>query len=427
MLKYRKKCFVLCMAAVLSVSFIGGENVIAEENWDETLSILRQVREAEKQLRESPRNEGREEVAEGLLQRHSDEIQKAAEEALPAAAVLLYWKARLHLLAGDSEAFRRMGAELAAGKTVAPEVWEGFIRTTDEREKQRQLEAKLGRLLPVSRYGQRRDTLESKSYFHVDAGQPIIPGDRGEQLKRIAELLERFGNPECVRDAWLEFIYGGHPARLTVRITRRDGWLSEATGDAWLRVAELEYKLTGIEKAAEYLAKAMIFGSEKHFRLGEEIIEDWKSDERELDIDEEISEVKMIAEDFKIEDIFELSMHHYRELNLHPRAVRLFQSLEEITGNKKLEVGKFPRPPRQPERLLEELDKATPAQIQEAFIAEWIDLVKHYNMGREKSILFGQPADIEEQIRNITIPPPVQQEVVKDLAEELQELLEDNQ
>lgn len=266
----------------------------------------------------------------------------------------------------------------------------------------------LGKILPVSSYGSRSNVcLSEGGTVATSQPFPILMGVSADTS--TAELAERvYKYPEPVRDAWLEFAYiGRDPA--WYNLSSADADWRDRVADAWLRVAQLEYEISGPEVAANYLAKAMVGGTERHFRLGKRLIRRWEKSPAEpwknRKPPRDRYELKATA---RGEEVYKLAQK-YRESNLHPRSIRILGQLDEMVGDKK-----FGWPPKQ----------ALP-KIRKEWMKEWIEIVekRRDGVGFDHYVLLGQRANTREQIRNITVPPPVRESVVKELAKKLPEII----
>lgn len=383
-----------CIALLLMLAATAGAN--ENMKWDNMIELTEAVREAEQRLRKIDKDEELRETSKEIISTMVDDEWREQVSKSAGKTFFRFWEARLYRLAGREESALQLSKELVAERSVAPEIGKVLLVNVANRKELLKYHLQFGRLLPVSDYGLTRNLDNGPS---IRGGEDVrIPDLRKSRngrknLIEIAELSERVRSPRHVRNAWLEAIYGGYNfISFRSSIGEWDGWLAEETGDMWLRVGELEFWLSGPEEAADYLAKAMVCGSEENFRQGKELIEKWRPGDLEPPPDEKP------REDIEAQDILRM-VELYSDLNVHPRAFALLRDYEDVLGEEKS------------------------SELYQKYMDQWLEKVETFGRWFESYLLFGQPADTEKQRREIEVPPVLDEKEVKEVAANLRELI----
>ncbi len=168
------------------------------------------------------------------------------------------------------------------------------------------------------------------------------------------------------------------------------GWTHSASAGVWLKVAEQAALSGRPEEAASHAAKSWVFGDEAVLRRTEALVDRWRRE----GVPAEPPRPRPDAD--RIERVVGL----YRQMHVHPRALRLLAEHGKVLGGERA------------------------AELRGEVEEEWLRLTALYcNRGSPRCVLWGQ--DITEVERRLTmmVPPPAPPETREEAREWLRELL----
>lgn len=319
----------------------------------------------------------------------------------PTSDFLLYYRAYLQAVAGQTPQARARLLPLLESETIAPEVMEilleiddGVSQLDDEGFRKRLGYWKsLARVIPVSAYGGFSDSQETQETRIVE-DQPLIPfvnsGRTDSNLVRVAQLFFEMTLNGKAEVGYVEAIYASFPPVANTRVWYWEAWLSSVTAPLWLRAAEAESKSRCREKViTDYIAKAIVFGSESTKDAALKVLQEW----RENGIPETPPPAEPDAE--KLKQIARL----YAQMNMHPRAIEIMKEFAPVIG---------------PEA----------ATLQGQYEQEWLKLVAQYCVGTMpgQCVLFGQDVSQPENRLKVQIPPPLRPEALEQAAKAVRTL-----
>lgn len=304
-----------------------------------------------------------------------------------------YYDARL-LALSKQEVFLKQAAkvfaELADSKSVAPEALDAFfeVNPPTDRDGRGQKTLALGKLLPLSVSGRSVSSMGTRRY--MDAEQPLIPRNktgRPEQDLTADKYFEMKMYDLAARD-YVETIYGSFaPSRL--RSWYWESWLSGITAPLWLKAAQAEWQMGHTEVAANYTAKAIVFGSDATKDDALRVLAEWRKNglpEKPPAPEPDAAKLKQIAQ-------------QYAQMNMHPRAIELMKQFAPVIG---------------PDAKM----------LQAKYEKEWLELVARYCVGtfEGQCVLFGQNVSKSEDRLKVQIPPPLRPAALEKAAETVRQL-----
>lgn len=426
----RSKTVTMLGAVVLLLGLFSADACGSDETYDwkkmirmceEARTIHRKLVSAEKADRKGIAREALEDLEESGWDRRARKS--------PGGAYLRFWKAGLNVVAGQPAEYLKEATALAHHPSIAVDVWRGVRECAKDEKVDVQIKDQIARLLPVYDFPGAPELFEHHGYEvrrrRYERYQAIGPEILTVQ-EVAANLAERvYWRPEPIRDARLRHVYSSRYSEVIcpwmskqwdppqerkekeVRGLSDPGWYPVRL--PWLRLAELEWRIGGRRQAANYLAKTLVAGTDMHVRRGKILIQQWRRSgappaEGKTSSDDGF-QLKLTVDPETAVELAEM----YRKMDLDPLAVRLCENLISIAGaNPGTGGGKID---------IEELE--------EKYMQQWIEKCEQdrKQSGREKYRLWGQPANTEKQIRQITVPPPLQEEVVEKTAKQLPEII----
>ena len=312
---------------------------------------------------------------------------KDLEKAPPQKGALVqdffrYYRMRLQIVAGQRREGRKAIVELAGSATMAPEALQAFFDIASEKEGYHR-ERTLGRLLPLSTFA--KSVKPTQRYG--DARQPPIPVTDQRVLIEVAEIFFHLKLFDEATVAYQEAAYSFPPEfTMAFNTVEKESWLSVVTAPLWLNAAECEWQLGHPHRAADYMAKAVVFGSEPVKNAALKRLAEWKQNPsptpahtpalEELDSDD----LKQIAK-------------FYAGMNMHPRAIRIMTGYEAALG---MEAG----------------------PLRAKYEKEWLDLLRRYCFAtvEGKCFVFGQNVSLMGDRLRVVIPPPCGKEALQGAA-----------
>lgn len=167
----------------------------------------------------------------------------------------------------------------------------------------------LGRILPLSIYGRDRDNRYGEPRIKSNPPLPKIPKtSRPESIEKIGKIFEGMGFLRQAIDSYLESIYMGGLDEIN-------------KGKLWLKVGNLEYLMAEKKLAVRAYIRALYTSPQLDVPVAEGLMKCFA-----LKDDFKKETIIMTPDAKKIVEIAEL----YRELNIHPLAMKLFADVKDI-------------------------------------------------------------------------------------------------
>lgn len=281
-----------------------------------------------------------------------------------------YVRCRLLVLAAQDDKAQILFVNMLNERAVAPEALLGLVELNkDHRQKRFALEDALAQLLPLSVWRSGSDGRQSGGGGVLsDPPPPIIPKLERNVLIGIAKECEQAGLFDVAWKAYIEAIYGGLAPSWIADPPREAGWFSSDSAELWARAADNAWKSGEHRLAYEYLAKAVIFGSEAQVDSAKDTLKIWaQQNEKKTEISKE-----------QRRQALEIIVKLYAEINAHPRALEVIQEYKAW------------------------LDR--PDALYEEYAKEWRAVVKSYSRVTKNVVLYG--TKLSGNVDPITIKVP---------------------
>ncbi len=315
--------------------------------------------------------------------------------------VIRLCRAELQARAGDRQAAIQTLLRLVNEPTVAAEALSDIIELDTQASKNDELSVKrrlqywhvYAKVLPLSNQGRDEDnTVSHRAYVLRD--RPIIPRlnyrRTTNNLVEIADLLFEMKLYEEAEATALEAIYYTYPPFPMLR-TLQESWLSPRTAGLWLQISECAWHRGEDSRTiADYLAKALVFGSEETKDKAGDFLRRWQQYSQGPNQADQTSKAHPDAA--KLLRIAAI----YADMNMHPRAIALLKQYGHLTGPKG-------------------------GALQEQYQESWLRLLSDHCENATCQI-FGQDVSRPESRLNVTLPPPLRKESLQEAARLTQSL-----
>ena len=342
---------------------------------------------------------------------------KACDAApVPAGAlagdVFALYRARLLHVAGKRDEAIAAFAALAGSPAVAPEALDSLARILEpadyhaaedeDYEAERACRELLSAVVPTTTEG---SSLIVSTRFVLGVDDPYRTPPLDERpLGQIAGKFAKMGMHKQAAQAFREailaadfdpFTWNAREDDYGYREERRLPWQSDGVPAMWLAAAREERLSGSVDRAADCVAKAIIFGGEREAQKGFELIA-WLRQEPSPQPEPpkpDVEWLKWIA-------------WLCTEMNMHPRALAILREHRDLLGESA--------------RVLEP-----------NYADEWLDVLERYGHGGGDimvttppiAVLFGQPAATREERLKVVIPPPCSPDSLAKAKERMAELI----
>ncbi len=309
----------------------------------------------------------------------------SVRESDPGGSFCAYYRARLLALAGRRAEARDGYFRLARTPSVCPESLSdliGLVRLGQGKAEDELFYSDLlGAVVPIGVFGSCSDARRGgPQEWGADA--PAIPMPNRKRLAKIAAEFDAMRMDEDAADKWVEAVYAESIGPEVGAVG--NAWLVGGAAAMWLGAAEARWQTGCTDVACDYIAKAMVFGSDTDRRDGAGLLG------RLSDPNASGRRVAKPDRD-RLLAIVEL----YVLLQMHPCAVRILDRHAGMLGP----------------------DSKT---LRATCESEWLDLVQRYAAARGgKAFLFGQDVSAPASRLAVSIPPPCTPEAVRQASERL--------
>lgn len=300
------------------------------------------------------------------------------------SSFFLYYQARLIALTGRHQEAKFNLMKLVGNPSVAPEALSELIGISmaAQDSSQKHYEELLAKLIPASGYSQRANSRATLRMADV-RGTPLLPNPNTYSLIAVAERCSEIKMYDQAVTAYAEAICTTFfPVRIVDPYGQSQSWLSFSSAPLWLKAAQAEWQSGGnTEKAANYMAKAIVFGTDSTKNQALKTLSQWRENgkpQKPPIAQPDAAKLKRIAE-------------LYAEMNLHPRAIALVKEFAPAIG-------------------------AEAPALQKRYEEEWLSLLERYCFAATKCTVFGQDVSQKENRLKVVIPPPLRPEALAEAA-----------
>jgi hypothetical protein len=264
----------------------------------------------------------------------------------------------------------------------------------NERDVRRLVRASIGRMSPVSLWGERLNRIHSEMRGLTNPPPATVPDvELGRSLEVSANLF-RAGLFDNAWRAYTEAIYGelgpswisSHSAKY-----RDNNWLSPKAAVYWAKAAECARLAGKTELGWGYLMKAAVFGDEKTYKAALKTATQWDIEDKDPT---KKPKPKPIDPKVRREALTKV-VRLYAKMNAHPRAWELIDAYPDAFEN----------------------PKSLKKEIQD----EWLVVVKGASWGAMKVVLYGQEVYPNGDPLKVKIPQAMSDEAIKKVNKQLKE------